>query len=103
LFEEILSRNEEDRLSRIKRLNDEMYHPENLPFITRKNINYCLVCEKDDEKQVKLESFGDYYHHLCLSHGKSPADLIVYLLEQILEAVLFQKRMNATSKGEFSN
>ena len=103
MFDEIISKNKEERSSRIDRINDEMYDSEHLPFVTKKNINYCLICEQDDEKEVKLESFGEYHHHLCLFHGESPADLVVYLLEKIVEAVLFQKRISAYSKGEFSN
>lgn len=103
MFEEIISKNEEVRNSRLKRVMEEMNYSENFPFIVKENINYCIICEKDDQKEIELHSFGEYHHHLLAVHGESNIDLIIYLLEQILEAVLFQKRMSATSKGDISN
>lgn len=100
---DILSKNEEVRSSRIQRIRDEMYNPENLEFISRKNVDYCIICEKNDKKYVQMNNPGEYFHHLCNFHGECREDFILFLLEKIVDAVLFLKRMNATSSGEFSN
>lgn len=100
---DILSENEQVRSSRIQRMMDEMYDPENLEFISRENVDSCIICAQNDGKYVQMNSFGEYFHHLCNSHGEYHVDCILFLLEKIVESVLLLKRMKATSHGEFSN
>ena len=54
---DILSENEQVRSSRIKRIMDEMHAPENLEFISRENVDCCIICDQNDHKHVQMNSF----------------------------------------------
>ena len=102
LIEEAISRNNQERDSRMKRLVEEFSHQENYPFFSRKIPIYCEICNMED-KEIELESLEQFSKHVFKIHGDKPVDLVIWVQELILKEILLQKTIHASNNGEFSN
>lgn len=79
---------DEKTASRIERITEEIYHPENFLFITSWNPTWCALC---DLYLGKSEIFGSYeeliYHLDCVHMPYEREDAI--LAEEAVLRVLF--------------
>ena len=100
--EGVLSRNDEERDSRIVRLCEELDHPENQPFLTKNEPIFCAICQLTT-KHVRLENLKEFLKHVFNIHGDESADLVIWTQEMILKEVLLQKQIEASEHGVYSN
>lgn len=103
MFDEILPRNEADINSRIQLFVEEFKHPDNRQFFAMNVPSGCIICEKDHGVLNEFETPAELALHLFTSHGESPVDLVIVILDGILRFVLSLKADRLSLRGEFSN
>jgi len=103
LIDDFPAGTKKDRDSRMQRLAEEFNHPENQPFFTEKDPIECVICEMLTRKLHQEESLQELARHTFDFHGEEHVDLIIWIEEAILDALLWKKRNYSNEHGVFSN
>ena len=94
---------DENTASRIDRITEEMYHPENFLFITSWNPTWCALCNLYFKKSEIFASFEELIYHLDIIHMPFERENAILAEEGVIQALLIHKLAWERQHGRFSN
>lgn len=89
--------------SRIEKITEEMYHPENFLFISSWFPVWCTLCDKYENIQRVFPSFEDLIFHLDCYHQPSHLEETLDVEEALIRAMFVLKQAREIGLGRFSN
>ncbi len=89
--------------SRITRITEEMYHPENFLFITSWNPTWCALCDLYFGESESFDSFEELIYHLDVIHMPFERENAILAEEGVLQVLFTHKRAYEQRHGRFSN
>jgi len=94
---------DEKMASQIDRITCEMYHPENILFMTSWHPTWCTLCNLYLRKSEIFGSFEELIYHLDIIHMPYEPENAILAEEAVIKALFIFKRTYEEKRGRFSN